>query len=750
MSVALTNLDDRRWADLVEEGRALIPFYSPGWTDHNVHDPGITLLELFAWLAEMDIFRLNRIPESHLRKFLALIGMHPNPPVAALAALNLGAKTDQVVELPRSVEFDAAYAFGRLTRFRSLADLHVIASQITGVQYKDAASLHDLTGQFLRGEEIAPFGPDPRVGNELYLGFSRPLPPHTPISLLFVCQDLEAGEVSRRNLLAERSAATERCSESAFLDCNSKHSPQSPPQEDKGLLLPIEHHSVRLVWESSVSGSKWHRLDAGSGEVFDDTRALTLNGRVLLNLPAPMSAMSIGKISQPLYYVRARLVRGAYDASPQVRHCAVNGMFVEQATPVGVVGWKISPHATVTGRRPRPGRRSQMSLRFNEQLEITHLAFGDSGESIALTVIEFRWNGPGRAGLLQVEGVRPGVGDGLPNLTFQLPEALVLPADFGVFTIENGQVVEWSLETDFDSSGRGDASFTVDSMRGSITFGDGENGRVVPRGVPVIVRYDSTRAGDGNLGPNTITKLADTPHNHALLGQSFDEIKSNLDRIRNPFSAAGGAAAETLTHAIGGAIEAVGQSNRAVTLGDYEALAKSAPGTQVARVTARANLHPSFPCLAAQGIVTVIALPYLPLDQPVPSDGLRRAIAAHLFPRRVIGSRVEVVGPTYKTIVVSAQVKALPQTDRADVARRIIRALNRFFDPLTGGPDGTGWPFGRDVFRSEVMQVIDDTEGVDFIQKLALATGCGEPQCGNLSLAASELVAAGEHQIDVV
>src|SRR5690349_2548131 len=408
MSVALTNLDDRRWADLVEEGRALIPFYSPGWTDHNVHDPGITLLELFAWLAEMDIFRLNRIPESHLRKFLALIGMHPNPPVAALAALNLGAKADEVLELPRSVEFDAVDAFGQLTRFRSLADLKVIASQITGVQYKDAASFHDLTGQFSRGEEIVPFGPDPRVGNELYLGFSAPVPPHTPISFLFVCQELEAGEVSRRNLLAARSAATERCSESTFLDCNSKHSPQSPSQEDEDHSPPIEHHSVRLVWEFSVSGSKWQRLDAGRGEILDDTRALTLNGRVLLNLPAPMTAMSVGKIPQSLYYVRARLVRGAYDAAPQLRHCGVNGIFAEQATSVGEVEWNISANATVTGRRPRPGRRSRMRLRFNDKFEITNLAFGDSGESIALTVIDFRWNGPGRAGLLRVEGVRLG------------------------------------------------------------------------------------------------------------------------------------------------------------------------------------------------------------------------------------------------------------------------------------------------------------------------------------------------------
>lgn len=750
MSVALTNLDDRRWADLVEEGRALIPFYSPDWTDHNVHDPGITLLELFAWLAEMDIYQLNRISESHLRKFLALISIQPQPPVAALAALNLFPKPDQVFKVPLSTQFDAVDAFGVLTRFRSLADVHVVASQLMAVQFEDAIGFQDLTVQFSRGEEIQPFGADPYIGSALYLGFSAPFPPHIYVTLLFICQDLETGETSRRKLLHKRRADAERCFETAPVDCNSSHS-NGPPARDKEESSPLlAHHSVRLVWESSAHGNRWQQLDAGRDEIVDDTCALTLNGRVLFNLPAPMAAISVGKIQQPLYYLRARLVRGAYDAAPRVSHCAINGVFTEQATPVGVVEWKISANATITGRRPRRGRPGYVTIRFNDQLEITELAFGHSANSIALTVIEFRRNTSAHPGLLRVESVRLGAGDGLPNLSFELPEAPALRAGLGVFTIEDGQLVEWSCENDFDGSGRDDASFTIELTRGFITFGNGENGRVVPKGVPVFVRYDSTRAAAGNLTANSITKLADTPHNRALLGQSFQEIKSNLDRITNPFSAASGAAAETLTHAIGRAIEAVGQSDRAVTLSDYEALAKNTPGTQIARVTARANLHPSFQCLVAQGIVTVIALPYLPLDRPEPSEGLRRAIADYLFPRRIIGSRVEVVGPAYKEIVVTALVKSRPKANRAELAQRIVSALNRFFHPLTGGPEGTGWPFGRDVFRTEVMQVIDDTPGVDYVQKLELATACTGPQCGNLCLAANELVAAGQHQIEVV
>ena len=74
MPVPLPNLDDRTYADLMEEMKALIPRYAPEWTDHNESDPGIMLIELFAWLTEALIYRLNRIPEASELRFLELIG----------------------------------------------------------------------------------------------------------------------------------------------------------------------------------------------------------------------------------------------------------------------------------------------------------------------------------------------------------------------------------------------------------------------------------------------------------------------------------------------------------------------------------------------------------------------------------------------------------------------------------------------------------------------------------------------------
>jgi len=75
------DLDDRTWQDLVDEMRALIPKYAPQWTDHNPSDIGITLIELFAYLVEGLIFRLNQVPDKHYVEFLNLLGLTRDPAV---------------------------------------------------------------------------------------------------------------------------------------------------------------------------------------------------------------------------------------------------------------------------------------------------------------------------------------------------------------------------------------------------------------------------------------------------------------------------------------------------------------------------------------------------------------------------------------------------------------------------------------------------------------------------------------------
>jgi predicted phage baseplate assembly protein len=93
------NLDDRSFDDIVEEAIRLIPQYCPDWTNFNKADPGITLVELFAWMTEMVIFRLNRVPDNNYLAFLNMMGIRLRPPQPArtIVQLKISDKTDMVV-----------------------------------------------------------------------------------------------------------------------------------------------------------------------------------------------------------------------------------------------------------------------------------------------------------------------------------------------------------------------------------------------------------------------------------------------------------------------------------------------------------------------------------------------------------------------------------------------------------------------------------------------------------------------------
>src|SRR6185437_4962027 len=87
MALPTPILDDRRFQDIVDEAKSRIPRYCPEWTDHNVSDPGIALIELFAWMTDMLLYRVNQVPDKMYVKFLELIGVTLQQPRAAVAPL---------------------------------------------------------------------------------------------------------------------------------------------------------------------------------------------------------------------------------------------------------------------------------------------------------------------------------------------------------------------------------------------------------------------------------------------------------------------------------------------------------------------------------------------------------------------------------------------------------------------------------------------------------------------------------------
>ncbi|SDW52593.1 putative baseplate assembly protein [Amycolatopsis xylanica] len=106
------NLDDRTWQDLVDEMRALIPKYAPQWTDHNPGDLGMTLIELFAWLGEGVIYRLNQTPVKNHLAVLNLLGVTRNPPAPAHTHLTFTSGAGRVV-VPAGTQAQSAAREGR-------------------------------------------------------------------------------------------------------------------------------------------------------------------------------------------------------------------------------------------------------------------------------------------------------------------------------------------------------------------------------------------------------------------------------------------------------------------------------------------------------------------------------------------------------------------------------------------------------------------------------------------------------------
>jgi predicted phage baseplate assembly protein len=182
---------------------------------------------------------------------------------------------------------------------------------------------------------------------------------------------------------------------------------------------------------------------------------------------------------------------------------------------------------------------------------------------------------------------------------------------------------------------------------------------------------------------------------------------------------------------------------------DYERLALTVPGSKISRARAWAGLNPFYPCLQAPGTVTVVIVPSLPTGAPQPTSELLELVFRYLNRRRILGTRLVVVGPEYLEVTVQAEVRTRRGADGARVQGQIISSLNAFLDPLTGGPNGRGWPFGRDVYRSEILQVIDNVPGVDHVLSLELIPGDGEAQCANLCVGPAWLVRAGNHQVIV-
>jgi len=302
-------LDTRKFEDLLHEAQLRIPRYTPDWTDFNDSDPGITLVQLFAWLTEMMLYQMNRVPERNYIKFLQMLGLELQPAQAATAHLTFTAKPDApgVQSIPQRAQVQAQPPQGDPLIFETVEGLDLIRSPLTDVQVFDGSAVTVMTE--LNTSQETPFPPlgwIPQIGSSLYLGFKPPAQPTTARQF--------PQEMRFRVFLTTEAQA------GVAVSCNEENAAPAPP--------------VQLVWEYRPKSdpTRWRRLSVFK----DESVAFTREGDVLVEGPKEPADTIEQKVPEKRYWLRVRLVGGTYPAgrAPVVDFIRANTVKAEQLTTI--------------------------------------------------------------------------------------------------------------------------------------------------------------------------------------------------------------------------------------------------------------------------------------------------------------------------------------------------------------------------------------------------------------------------------
>ncbi len=643
MALMVPNLDDRRFQDLVDDAKRLVQQRCPEWTDHNVSDPGVTLIELFAWMTDQLVYRLNRVPERNYVKFLELIGVTLFPPTAARTQVTLWLSSPQpdLVRIPAGTqvatvrtETDEAIVFATTEDLPIVpASLAELGSMVDGKTYRDHwAALEKGSGLYCFKEVPAP-------GDALYIGLSEAVPSNA-VRLRFKCH-IEGVGVD----------------------------PNNPP----------------LTWEA-WSGEDWEACELDS----DTTGGLNRDGDVVIHVPRSHATSLIAK--HRAGWLRAKVTEPVEGQPP----------------------YSASPN--ITG--------------------LAAITIGGTADAV-------------NAELVTEEEV--GISEGISGQRFVLKRQPVVPSDEPAVLEVSGNEgwEEWQEVADFAGSGPDDKHFVLELSAGEVRLGPAvrqEDGTMRRYGaVPeknARLRLRSYRTGGGRKGN--------------VSARALTVLKSSIPfvaRVENRRQAAGGVEGEDIENAkVRGPIR-LRTRGRAVTTEDFEHLAREA-APEVARIRAVAAGDG-----ADAGSVRVLVVPmvsvldgWLRFDQLVPSDETLQKITDRLEESRVIGTRAIIEPPIYRGVTVVAKLRARARHNPTRLQEEALRALYAYFDPIVGGPDGTGWPFGRPVNVGEVYSVLQGLRGTEVVEDARLfgadpVTGQRGQQTTRLELEPQALVFSYEHQV---
>jgi predicted phage baseplate assembly protein len=647
MSLPVPNLDDRRFQDLVDDAKRMVQRRCPEWSDHNVSDPGVTLIETFAFMTDQLLYRLNQVPDRMYVKFLEMIGLRllaatpAKAPVTfwlsspAMTSVGIGSGTT-VATLRTDTEQSII--------FNTRDDLQIVPCALQDVAtLGDGQSASELHTDGLKlATSFRAFSEVPVPGETFLVGLTNPVP-----------------------------RCVVRLDVGAQIDGVGVH-PDHPP----------------LVWEA-WTGIEWQECLVSS----DSTSALNVDGRVLVHVPPGHDASIIDGVRAG--WLRARVIE----------------------TPEGFPNYSSSPIITA----------------------LAASTVGGTMDAIHAEIID--------AELL-------GESDGVPGQVFTLENSPIL-AGAGAPVLETSSDdgwVPWEPVDHFAASGPDDRHFVLDGAGGMVRFGpavrepDGhlrQYGAVPPRSESIRLRGHAIGGGRlGNVSKGAISTLKSSI--------PFVESVENLE------SAQGGVDGETMDEAKARGPILLRTRSRAVTAEDYQAIALEA-APEVARVRAVTAGEDD----VAAGSLRVLIVPAAAQDRGkiefaelVPSEDTLRRISERLDEVRLIGTRVSVEPPSYRGVTVVARLVARPKADVERIRTEAIEALYGYLNPITGGPDGEGWPFGRPVQSGEVYGLLQRIRGVDMVEDARLfganpVTGERGQETRKLELDPYSLLFSYEHQVRV-
>ena len=688
MAIPAPTIDDRVYREILDEALARIAVHNPEWTNFNESDPGVTLLQLFAFMAESIHYRANLIPERNRRKFLRLLGVPLNPAAAATGVVTFlndrGPGT--VSTLPQGMAVLAGQ-----TEFRTLNALDVLPvegrlylkSKIDSTTFGDAlATWRELFAiEEAQAEpsfyETVPIEP-PRNAAEIGVVDVSTDAVDETLWIALLARPGEAPDALRGKLEAK----TLSLGVMPWVDDRIRALRLASPGSEEPSGVPFVFDVANGGDASGGARPTYSRLDPRADG--DLRRELTL---IQLTLPAS-DEMGVWTDFDPGD-------EGSGDYPPSLE---------DDEVAERVVTW--------LRMRPAPGVEPPGGADFTV-----------SWVGINATRIHQRSD---------VVGEPVGRGTGEPDIVFTVTSRPVI-TDTAQVTV-NGE--PWTRIDDLlaappeipvrdpaqapggesysangtqpgESTPEAARVFSVDRESGEISFGDGLRG-ARPRG-PVVVSYGYGGGGIGNVGIGAIKTAPQLPAGF---------------KVVNPLPTWGGAEGETVEEAERSIPQVLRHRERAVARDDYGDIVRGTPGVAIGRIEVLPLFHPGAADVetGTPGAVTVMVVPPDPFQTgaPEPDRFFLEAVCRHLGPRRVLTTEVYVEGPVYVPIAVSIGFEVVPGADIPTVREAVRAEIRDFLSPLTGGFQEEGWPLGKAIVDRELWARATRAEDVATLSDVKL------------------------------